>query len=417
MRRVALIGAGMAAIACTGCAAGITGQPSDVAGTTARVTGAVVTTTGQQVEFWAEYGKTTAYGSSSEHYTTTLSTDEPQPVERDLTGLTRATTYHYRFCARDSDQPGGPRCGEDATVTTVNVDCGDVITHDVVLSASLSCRDWYRTGGLVVGADGVDIDLNGHTISGTTVSLHAEGEPAIENDGHDDVGIHDGTLSGWGYGVVLRDAGFNRLRDLDVKAWAGIEIDGGDGNTVRRYHLTGIGRAGHALSAVSDHLLVADSSGPVWYVGGEYVRIVRGQAGGIFDHQACLWLTGNHNRVVDSSIGGCPIGGLVVASGTGHELIRNQVAGSSDAPDISDDEPDGIRVEPFTAGTLIRDNVVHDNEDDGIDVRAHDARLKGNSANDNGDFGIDAVAGVTDLGANTATGNGNTLQCRNILCQ
>jgi hypothetical protein len=417
MLRPSLI-AGLAAgaLLCSGCATAMTGDVRSVAGTSAQVDGTVVTSTGTGVDAWIEYGPTDAYGSESDHLITTLPANQPNGVTFDLHGLQRSTAYHYRFCAVDSQQSGGPGCGEDRTFRTLNLDCGDVVTTDVVLSGTMTCPDSLNTGGLVVGADGVDIDLNGHQIVGPLISLHPEGEPGIENDGYDDVSIHDGSLDLWGYGVTLRDASFNRLHDLEVRAWAGIEISGGDGNTIRRYRLTGVGRAGHALSAASDHLLVADSAGPVWYVGGEYVRIVRGQPGGIFDHQPCLQISGNHNRVVDSLIGGCPIGGLVVASGTGHSLIRNEVHGSPDAPDIPDDEPDGIRVEPFTAGTVIRDNFVHDNEDDGIDVRAHDARLKGNRADDNGDFGIDAVAGVTDLGGNTADGNGNPLQCRNVFC-
>ena len=78
------------------------------------------------------------------------------------------------------------------------------------------------------------------------------------------------------------------------------------------------------------------------------------------------------------------------------------------------EEPDGIRVEPFTAGTVLRDNVVHDHEDDGIDVRAPATTLIGNRVTGNGDFGIDAVAGVRDGDGNTASGNGNAVQCRDV---
>jgi parallel beta-helix repeat protein len=418
VRPFTVLALALVALASSGCAVGITGQPTSTAGTTAVVGGAVVTTTGQQVEFWAEYGLTSAYGSSSEHHTTTLGTDGPQAVERELTGLTRGTTYHYRLCARDSDQPGGPRCGDDATVTTTNVDCGDVITQDLVLSGSLSCRD-LDTPGLVVGADGVDIDLDGHELSGALCcSNHGEGAAGIRNDGYDDVSVHHGTVSRFGYGVILTNASFNRVHDLEVRAYGGLTINGGEGNRIRRYRLTEIGRGGYTLAAFSNQLDVADSSGPIWSVQGERAHVARNDIGGELDiywKSACLRISGNNGRVADNRVGGCRDGGIVVASGAGNSLLRNEVSWSVLYPGL-DGDPDGIRVDPFTAGTLLRDNYSHDNQDDGIEVLAHDARLEGNRAENNGGFGIDAVSGVTDLGGNTASGNGKSPQCRNVLC-
>jgi parallel beta-helix repeat protein len=397
---------------------GVTGPPHDVAGTSAWVDGAVITSTGEQVEFWAEYGLTTAYGSSSEHYTTNLDTNGPNRIERELTGLTRATTYHYRICARDSEQNGGARCGADATLTTVNVDCGDVITHDLVLSGSLTCHDLY-TPGLVVGGDGVEIDLHGHELTGALCcSNHGEGEAGIRNDGYDDVSIHSGTVGHFGYGVVLNDASFNQLHDLDVSAYGGITLSGGHHNTIRRYHLTSIGRGGYALGVSSNDLIVTDSSGPIWGVAGDRANIARNTIGGELDiywKSACLRLSGNNNRVADNRVYGCRDGGIWVASGAGNSLLRNEVSGSWLYPTL-DGDPDGIRVDRFTAGTLVRDNFSHDNQDDGIEVLAPNARLGRNRADDNGDFGIDAVSGVTDAGGNTARGNGNPLRCRNVFC-
>jgi parallel beta-helix repeat protein len=103
----------------------------------------------------------------------------------------------------------------------------------------------------------------------------------------------------------------------------------------------------------------------------------------------------------------------VVRAGSGNRVVGNEVSG---APQGSAEEPDGIRVEAFTSGTVLRDNVVQDNADDGIDVRAPRATLIGNRATGNGDFRIDAVVGVTDGGGNTASGNGNPQQCRNVAC-
>jgi hypothetical protein len=65
----------------------------------------------------------------------------------------------------------------------------------------------------------------------------------------------------------------------------------------------------------------------------------------------------------------------VLTGGSNNELIGNEVFG---APTTEwSGQPDGIRVEPFTAGTLLQDNFVHDDDDDGIDVLATSARLQG----------------------------------------
>jgi hypothetical protein len=56
-----------------------------------------------------------------------------------------------------------------------------------------------------------------------------------------------------------------------------------------------------------------------------------------------------------------------VRSGSGNRVVANEVTG---APEGFDTEPDGIRVEALTVGTIVRDNVVRDNAGDGIDVRA-----------------------------------------------
>ena len=106
-------------------------------------------------------------------------------------------------------------------------------------------------------------------------------------------------------------------------------------------------------------------------------------------------------------------------SGSGNVVIDNEV---SEAILIDPTSPggsggDGIFIGPLAAGTLLRDNYVHDNEGDGIEVQSADTRLRGNRADANDDLGIQAVTGVTDLGGNSASGNGNPLQCTNVFCQ
>ena len=71
--------------------------------------------------------------------------------------------------------------------------CGDTLTSDTTLTANLACSGT----ALVVGADGITIDLNGYTISGDGTGL------GIDNTGgYDNVTIKNGTITG--FQVVTR---------------------------------------------------------------------------------------------------------------------------------------------------------------------------------------------------------------------
>jgi parallel beta-helix repeat protein len=402
------------ALIVSGCAAGFTGDAASVSGTKARLAGNVASTVGGSVEYWFQYGPTTGYGSESTHQTaSSTQANQPQPVVADVAGLTRSSTYHFRLCAQDSQQQGGPGCGEDRTVTTTNLACGDVITSDFVLSGTTTCES--EQVGLVIGADGVDVNLNGHGLNGRTGSDQVTAVGVDNGAGHDDVTVRNGSARRWGDAVRLTGASFNLLRNLDLRQGAtnqtGVRIDGGESNTIRSSQVTGI----HGLSATgSEALVIADSGGYGWKVSGVGARLVRNNIGAVGPFTPCLIISGNRNRVADNDLGGCAGGGIFLDSGGNNELVGNTLEGGLGTGLPGDN--DGIRIEPFTAGTLVQGNYAHGFYDDGIDVRSPATRLVGNRADANSDFGIDAVAGVTDGGGNTASGNRNSQQCRNVVC-
>src|SRR5258705_1593194 len=63
--------------------------------------------------------------------------------------------------------------------------CGDVLTKSVELQSDLVCS--FPDAGLVIGADGVTIDLGGHSIEGAALAIDATG-------GYDDVTVRNGRL-------------------------------------------------------------------------------------------------------------------------------------------------------------------------------------------------------------------------------
>jgi hypothetical protein len=381
------------------------------------VSGRVLTSVGGPVEYWAQYGPTTAYGSETPHATVDVPKNGAQPVDISIAALTRSTAYHFRLCARDGQQQGGPGCGSDGTFTTQDADCGETITTSIRFRAGIICPPGSEVG-LIVGAPGIDIDLGGRSLSMSTGS--GVGASAIVNRGHADVTIRNGQLVG-GDTIHLDGASGNAIRNVTVDGTGdAIRIVGGSGNEVR--DTTAHGRASGVNAAHSDGLVIVSSHllgdvAPGISVQGSDARLAYNTLElDTLKPLTAIELAGQDNRVAHNLItGGWGRGGIVLLSGSGNEIVANEV---DDLPITTSEarSGDGIFVGAFTAGTLLRDNLALRNDGDGIEAQGASARIGGNAAFDNGDFGIDAAAGVTDLGHNGASGNGNPLQCRNVFC-
>lgn len=408
-------------VTCTGCATGLTGSPAEVSTDNALVTGQVVSDAGGQVEYWVQYGPTRAYGLQSDHETVAVAQNAPTDVRPSFGGLTRSTLYHYRLCAQDASQRGGPGCGEDRTVRTQAAGCGETVSADIRLTGDLQCL----TGpGLTIGAAGVDINLAGHAIVGTIASGGA-GPTGVDNPGgYDDVTVRNGQIVGVGAMLSASGASRNRLLDVDgTAAGTAVTFVGGADNEVRRGNI--FGRSLAVSVQGSQRFVLADSELDGFFTGGlvhtgDDARIVRNRfarASTTFPIARALDLTGARATIADNVVTGPWSGGAIVVTGPGHRVIENEVSGAT-VPDVSPPSEafgDGIFVGAFSADVLLRGNRAHDNEGDGIDVRASQTRLDGNSATANGGWGILAVPGVTDLGGNSASGNGAG-QCRNVFC-
>jgi parallel beta-helix repeat protein len=369
----------------------------------------------------AEYGTTTAYGSKTPVQVTEVSKNTLAPALVTITGLQRSTLYHYRICAADSQQPSGqPGCGADQHFTTQTYGCGETVTTSFKLTGHLECE---QEAGFIVGADGIDIDLAGHSMSGEIVS-GGGGVTGIDNTaGHDDVTIRDGTVSQFGIGIQTQGASRNHILDITSRtANTPVEIQGGDANEVRHGDL--FGRSNGLVGIGTSGLVVADSSIVGIFSAGLDVtgdspdivhnRLVREDTG--IPIAAGLRVHSNNAQIANNHVEGWAAGGIV-ASGANNVLVDN-TAINMDHVSVQDEPPefgDGIFIGPFSAGVVLRRNTASSNGSDGIDVRAKGTKLEDNSAFSNLGWGILAVQGVTDLGGNTAGGNG-TGQCLNVFC-
>ncbi|HEX3277419.1 MAG TPA: right-handed parallel beta-helix repeat-containing protein [Thermoleophilaceae bacterium] len=341
-------------------------------------------------------------------------------VRGTIPGLQRATVYHYRLCAQDSAQQGGPGCGADKQFTTQTYGCGETVTTSFRLTGDLDCP---QEAGFIVGGNGIDINLAGHTMFGG-ITVGGGGPTGVDNTGgYDDVTIRNGTVQSFGTGIFTADASRNHVLNITASAAGNaVDIDSGVDNEIR--HGDMFGRS-IGIFATGPGLIVADTRaegvfGDGISATGDNPRIVRNRAIrtlAAFPIAAGIRVEGSNGRLADNFVSGAWSSGGLVVGGSNLVVVDNQVfdATKPDVPDPTPELGDGIFVDAFSTGIVLRGNRAERNGGDGIDVRASGASLESNAGFNNGGWGILAVNGVTDLGGNTAGGNGAG-QCENVFC-
>jgi parallel beta-helix repeat protein len=294
--------------------------------------------------------------------------------------------------------------------------CGAVVTHDVKLDADVVCPAPGDPTGLVVGANGITIDLNGHRIVGGNTGFGGGGGIGIDNrGGFDRVTVKNGSIDAFSSAAVLANANRNRLVGLSLfGASTAVQLTGGTRDVIRGNTI--LGRGAGVSAALSDRMEIVEnriSSAFDVAISANVARsdILRNGPGQFSAMAGFIRLSGDDNRVAGNDTGGAYIAGISVA-GSDNVIALNRATGPSPLPGSGD----GIAVLAGATGTTVRWNLATDNGDDGIDVDASGTRIAHNRANDNGDLGIEAVPGVIDGGDNHASGNGNPLQCLNVVC-
>ena len=287
------------------------------------------------------------------------------------------------------------------------VSCGDTVTRDVTLAADLlDCPGF----GLVIGADGITVDLAGHVIDGV-----GGGGVGIRSHGFADVRIEDGTIREFGTGISLgRAPSFpggsergpaatrNVLRRLVVvQNGAGVRFFRVFDNTLERSvvaHNAGVGV--EVADALSGRNRVERN-------------VVVGNRDGVSVTQMSSRTVVTDNRVVDNERHGIAVLSLGPFTPT-ENLIAENVA--------EDNGADGIAASGG-GGNVLERNRARRNGDDGIDVGCEGplcpagvTTLTRNVADRNADLGIEADERAGDGGGNRARRNGNDLQCTGVRC-
>ena len=358
-----------------------------------------------------------------------------------------------------------------------HVGCGDTITTDTTLDSDLvNCPN----NGIVIGADDITLDLNGHTIDGDGALVDpCPGfcDEGVDNTaGHNGVTIQGGSIQEFARGIIVLGASNTRLRHLSVANNTFIGITVGDdsarsriernsitdnglvgmvlfasprgGNRVERNRVSGNGESGLAVDDASDNRIdnntFSDHADVGLSIRGDENQASRNR---VLRNADGMRIVGNDNTITRNRITdapGCPqdgeVGcgvGISFEGGTGNLIAHNLVTGARNAgirvaafePEtppavgtivrynlVRDGDVDGILVEATATDSLLEGNIAIGSDDDGIDVDSPTTTLTRNLGLRNGDLGIEAVPGVTDGGGNKARGNGNPAQCTNIDC-
>jgi parallel beta-helix repeat protein len=353
-----------------------------------------------------------------------------------------------------------------------HVSCGDTITADTTLDSDLvNCPNH----GIVIGADNVTLDLNGHTVDGDgtpAANCDNQKEPCdfgLFNDGHDGVTVMHGSVREFAAGVLFGTATgrarhnrvlgvassrnqfiglgiFSQIRSL-VRNSSGdgsLDREGnglalGDSNHVRivnnsfrhNAHL-GIVTFESTRNLIQGNLFSRNADEGILMEGGDRFQIRRNR----FVRDDITLGPGSRNVISHNRISR-PRDGIRVEKGhdnlVAHNVVvdarhvgitlgihdpfiggaRNTVLGNL----VKGSRMDGIVVVRKDHGSLLTGNIVIGSGDDGFDVDSRSTTLTGNRAVRSDDLGIEAVFGVIDGGGNKAHGNGNPLQCTNIVCR
>jgi len=269
-----------------------------------------------------------------------------------------------------------------------HIQCGQTVTQDVRLDSDLvNCAG----NGIVIGADGITVDLSGHVVDGTLFGLG--NDSGINNDGgYDGVTVKNGTVQEFQFGVLMTESDRSTVSRLTVSDSLsnGIIFIRSNGCLIEKS--TGARNAGGSINLLQSQGCSVEKN--------NLTETFADRSSGILLFQS------NNNLVSKNSATGAFRAGVELGTADFNVVDKNDVFGNTDGLVVFDSN-----------GTQVTHNNADRNFDDGIDIENASTFVAQNSASFNGDLGIEAVLGVTDGGGNRARGNGNPAQCAGVACK
>lgn len=323
-----------------------------------------------------------------------------------LTGL---STGAHTFRVRATDGAGNVDLSPAEYTWTVaaapvptTVTCGQVLTQSTRVTNDLTdCQN----DGLVIGANGITLDLGGSVIDGIGQGV------GIRNDGFDAVTIRNGTVQEFDYGVQLgANTALGIVADLTLRlhqeagAYLNNADDGTNGNQVR------------------DNSFAGNAAGIVLENGTQGALVQRNTVAGSA-REGIRVLSSTGNRFEENSITGSSESGIMLDLASGNNsLVGNTITASAKSAVLIQAASHGNLVEGNTVSegeagievidsneTQIIANVANSFDKPGVVLeRAHDTVVRGNDLRFNGG-GIELLESNRNrLESNDASENADT---------
>lgn len=237
--------------------------------------------------------------------------------------------------------------GTAAPATAAHVSCGQTITTPTVLDSDVGpCTG----NGIIIGADGVSLNLNGHRVFGTSGFGEGAGILVFRKTG---VTISNGTVSGFDGGVVVEGGSGNTVRNIVARDNIGFRTS----PTVGTRYGDGIA----VLSSQNNRILTN-------------LTVNNGPFAGIGLYSD---IDSDHPR----ETAGVSSGNVL----NGNKSVAN-ITTRAGVVNFASTEAAGVRLEPGTAGNLVINNQFSRNGLDGISLfrGANNNTLRNNAMDANG---------------------------------
>ena len=221
--------------------------------------------------------------------------------------------------------------------------CGQVATGNAVLTTNLSC-----TGhGIVVGADGTTVDLQGHSINGD----RGGSDHGVHADGYDHVTVKNGVLRNFGYGVaayngadytsVVNVAATGNVVDgvFIIGQWPSVESTVASANNQRGIEIQGFGPKILTSTVTGNHL-------DGLKVTGSSTMVTSATVSGNDGHG--IWIVGDNVKVKQSTATGNGGNGIFV-QGDSAVIKYDEAPGNGFENGTADGDGRGILVNGFAS--------------------------------------------------------------------
>ncbi|HEY5840550.1 MAG TPA: right-handed parallel beta-helix repeat-containing protein [Mycobacterium sp.] len=232
--------------------------------------------------------------------------------------------------------------------------CGATVTTDTKLTSDLSnCPD----NGLVIGADGITLDLNGHTVGGDSapvVSCPADTicNSGISNIGHHDVSIKGGTVQGFGIGVLFTRASQYRIQRIRATSNADLGILVSQSTRSRVDHSSSSGGVNGLVIVESTNMRLDHNA--VTGAQGFAILVAQGSSRSRVDQNV---LDGNENGILLLESRDITVRGNRVSHSSGAAIDIEQANGNHVSANVLTSSGDGV-ILTEAHGNQISDNSV-----------------------------------------------------------